>query len=319
MSSENGHPIIIENGHLNLRGLGLETHQLVECLQRVSLSGKSVFTSLDVAQNKLDASGAKIIAQYTQLTSLDIFNNQIGALGACSLAKNTSLVFLNAALNQIGDEGCKAFAANKSLGFLLIFNNEITDKGACALATNSTLLKLSLYNNLIGDRGARALLRNTTLTSLDISENQIKAKPNAWLCFQNNTTLTALNVAANWFDQSDMEQHLVETILRRNSVAQCQRRDRFCQSMFVLLLRAPQQSYWMWLPLEVRRYIVFTWICSNRQFSASVGKTPQQMVRMLEFLFANTSEFNQRLRTGEGVRILECSTNGHDYRLQFIK
>jgi hypothetical protein len=181
-----------------------------------ALKDSTILTSLGVAQNKIDARGAKALADALKvnatLTSLNLRGNGIGVNGAVALADalkvNATLTGLTVRGNDIGDEGAVSLAAalevNKVLAVLNVRDNVIGDEGAVALAAalkvNKVITGLNVRGNAIDDKGTVALASafkvNKFLTSLNVEGNPIGAKGADALihALKDNNTLTSLVV-----------------------------------------------------------------------------------------------------------------------------
>ena len=137
----------IDRGGYDANRIGLDgLHALNEsrCLTRL--------TSLDLANNGLDAEGVHILAQRAQpvkLVSLVLRDNKIGDEGVRALAESpamSDLVSLDLRFTDIGPEGVKALINSPyltSLIFLDLSSNDITGEGAMALVESTRLAKLS--------------------------------------------------------------------------------------------------------------------------------------------------------------------------------
>ena len=124
---------------------------------------------LDLADNRIDPSGALVLANAlmctTNLTSLDLRNNAIGYAQPIAevLRHTTRLVELRLGGNKCGAAGAEvlAEALPRSLVTLDLSRNGIRVRGAAAVAAALPLLgnlaRLDLGNNLMGVAGARAV------------------------------------------------------------------------------------------------------------------------------------------------------------------
>ncbi|CAF1067358.1 unnamed protein product, partial [Didymodactylos carnosus] len=184
-----------------------------------ALMTNQTLTTLDLADNKISADGAKAIATALMtnqtLTTLDLGYNQISADEATAIAAalmtNQTLTTLNLWNNQISADGAKAIATalmtNQTLTTLNLWNNQISADGAKAIAaalmTNQTLTTLDLgYNQISADGAtaiATALMTNQTLTTLDLGYNQISADEAKAIAtaLMTNQTLTTLDLEDN--------------------------------------------------------------------------------------------------------------------------
>ncbi len=178
----------------------------------------TTLNSLNLAENAIDAEGAKEIAEAlmanSTLTSLNFNKNNIGAEGTKEIAEalrvNKTLISLNLAENTIYAEGTKEIAealmVNSTLTLLNLANNGLGYEGAKLIAdvlkVNGTLTSLTLDHNL-DEEGAKviaeALKVNKTLTSLNLMGTDMGntgAEVIAEMLKMNNT-LTSLNLRYN--------------------------------------------------------------------------------------------------------------------------
>jgi len=128
-------------------------------------------TSLNLAQDRIDAAGARAMASsrhLARLTSLDLSGNPLGADGAEVFASSPHLdrlTSLDLAQTELRTDGARALAGETKLAALsrlVLRGNGIGPAGVRALVASplaARLAALDLSDNEIGDAGARALVR----------------------------------------------------------------------------------------------------------------------------------------------------------------
>ena len=181
-----------------LRGneLGVEVWTIIFNTLRDSPTSK--IATWDLLGEKLGPEIAKPLAEYisvtTSLTELNLFENNMGEDGGLAIAKalksNRSLLTLKS--NYLGARGAKAMEealkVNNVLKTLEAPSNGIDDEGAKALAeglfVNASVTELNLNDNNIGAEGAKALAASLAANS-----------------FRMNSSVTRLDVRANWLDE----------------------------------------------------------------------------------------------------------------------
>jgi len=209
------------------RGSGSDFKQLCSLLKGNAIDANKLVLSSSSATGKIEASGAKMIADAlkanTTLTELSLSGNNIQTEGAIKLTEllvsNTTLRKLNLDGNWIGEKGAvkisEALMANTTLTELSLRENNITPVGALALGklllASKSLTDVNLGINFIGGGGAtniiQSLFSNSMLTRLNLEDNEIGNQAAASIVdlLRINTTLTELNLRRNLFGREKKE------------------------------------------------------------------------------------------------------------------
>ncbi len=145
-------------------------------------------TRLNVSDDRMDAAGARKLAEcagLAHLKALDASHNPLGEAGVAALLKSKhlkNLTELNLTACELGDAGLKALAGAKNLPALrklVLTGNEFTGEGVTALVASpvfARLTHLDLSHNPITHVGARALATaDSVLESLDVRRCGITA------------------------------------------------------------------------------------------------------------------------------------------------
>jgi len=164
---------------------------------------------------------------------------------------------------------------------------------------NSSITKLDICGNQAGHREVRALCQNTTLMSLTMGESYYD---------RFRAELGPKGARKQPTEDEEIPKKL-RAVLEKNRTAQIQRRDQFFRVIFILVRDRyrcnNRKSLWSRLPRDLQRYILIHWLGNDIQVAHSIGKIPHQVKALMEFLFANIHEANERLTRGMGVRVLE--------------
>jgi len=182
---------------------------------------KFTIEKLSLRNNEIDCNG---ITQFINLLnncnlrSLDLYNNMIGDKG-CNIIMNSiinnNITILNLGMNCITENGIMIIASilekKTNLTNLNLSNNNLTDDSIKIIAQglyheNSNLQHLDIGCNEITTNGAiiisKMLKKNNKLKTIILERNKIDSIKWLKYIFNNNTTLTYLDIYNNLIDSS---------------------------------------------------------------------------------------------------------------------
>lgn len=203
---------------LSLTDRGLTDEDVIQLVD--TLSHNPNITELDVSDNNISNTGAKILASLSTVSSLNVSANNIGSDGCLELAKS-NLQSLDISANPVED-GIAAFSETASLQELIATECNITDAGAEQLFLSPSIKTLDLSTNQLSGTCLKNVASNAVLKNLRLAQN-LRLQEEYFCHFSQNKSLVCLNLTSVSFGEGGVSflaknQSIQELILMQCSL-----------------------------------------------------------------------------------------------------